>query len=295
MALMTGRGFQEEGEAAGKWRRALLTSTQLSTYFVGYTEVAAIAARPPGRHVTARTGTTRCWPTARPRRATCAPCSACDACLATTPCRGDKLSARSSGLSAAVACRNFPEVATTRRLDGRRGARSSTGVPPSANDERVVGDRAPRTGRAWPRGLAVQRPSQQPSTPESVMHAENSDAATSRDAGTARQVPSAGDRPATGPDRRLRATDAAVSRPMTVCGGTSPCSRIAVSTGAVSARRLCGGATVQVSLSSTTRQPRVASSVVATLPSAYEYDARTGFCACAIVPCWPSSRSYSAV
>ncbi|HEU4423297.1 MAG TPA: DUF885 domain-containing protein [Pilimelia sp.] len=49
MALMTGRGFQEEGEAAGKWRRALLTSTQLSTYFVGYVEVAAIAAaRPAG-------------------------------------------------------------------------------------------------------------------------------------------------------------------------------------------------------------------------------------------------------
>lgn len=49
MALMAGRGFQEEGEAAGKWRRALLTSTQLSTYFVGYTEVAEIAAaRPAG-------------------------------------------------------------------------------------------------------------------------------------------------------------------------------------------------------------------------------------------------------
>jgi hypothetical protein len=49
MALMTRRGFQEEGEAAGKWRRALLTSTQLSTYFVGYTEVAAIGrARPAG-------------------------------------------------------------------------------------------------------------------------------------------------------------------------------------------------------------------------------------------------------
>ncbi|GAA4689191.1 DUF885 domain-containing protein [Phytohabitans rumicis] len=49
MALMTGPGFQEEGEAAGKWRRALLTSTQLSTYFVGYTEVAElVAARPPG-------------------------------------------------------------------------------------------------------------------------------------------------------------------------------------------------------------------------------------------------------
>jgi hypothetical protein len=35
MAMLTGHGFQEEGEAAGKWRRALLTSTQLSTYFVG--------------------------------------------------------------------------------------------------------------------------------------------------------------------------------------------------------------------------------------------------------------------
>jgi hypothetical protein len=49
MALMIERGFQEEGEAVGKWRRALLTSTQLSTYFVGYSEVAEIAAaRPPG-------------------------------------------------------------------------------------------------------------------------------------------------------------------------------------------------------------------------------------------------------
>jgi uncharacterized protein (DUF885 family) len=47
MALMADRGYQEEGEAAGKWRRALLTSTQLSTYFVGYTEVAAIAAARP--------------------------------------------------------------------------------------------------------------------------------------------------------------------------------------------------------------------------------------------------------
>ncbi|MDG4763823.1 DUF885 domain-containing protein [Solwaraspora sp. WMMD406] len=52
MALLTGRGFQEEGEAAGKWRRALLTSTQLSTYFVGYTEVAQVAAaRPAGTPV----------------------------------------------------------------------------------------------------------------------------------------------------------------------------------------------------------------------------------------------------
>jgi uncharacterized protein (DUF885 family) len=39
MALMTERGFQEDGEAAGKWRRALLSSSQLSTYYVGYVEV----------------------------------------------------------------------------------------------------------------------------------------------------------------------------------------------------------------------------------------------------------------
>ncbi|HTT91871.1 MAG TPA: DUF885 domain-containing protein [Acidimicrobiales bacterium] len=39
MALMTGRGHQEQSEAAGKWRRALLTSAQLSTYFVGHTEM----------------------------------------------------------------------------------------------------------------------------------------------------------------------------------------------------------------------------------------------------------------
>ena len=44
MTLMTGRGFQEDGEASGKWRRAQLTSAQLSTYYVGYTEVADLAA-----------------------------------------------------------------------------------------------------------------------------------------------------------------------------------------------------------------------------------------------------------
>ena len=43
MTLMIGRGYQEEGEAAGKWRRALLTSAQLSTYYVGYTEVSDLA------------------------------------------------------------------------------------------------------------------------------------------------------------------------------------------------------------------------------------------------------------
>jgi uncharacterized protein (DUF885 family) len=39
MELMTGRGLQEPGEAIGKWRRVQLTSTQLCTYYVGYTEV----------------------------------------------------------------------------------------------------------------------------------------------------------------------------------------------------------------------------------------------------------------
>ncbi len=44
MRLMQVRGHQEEGEAAGKWRRALLTSTQLSTYYVGWTAVADLVA-----------------------------------------------------------------------------------------------------------------------------------------------------------------------------------------------------------------------------------------------------------
>ena len=63
LALMTGAGFQEEGEAVGKWRRALLTSAQLSTYFVGYAELVPLLAgrthfdevlahgSPPPRHL----------------------------------------------------------------------------------------------------------------------------------------------------------------------------------------------------------------------------------------------------
>jgi uncharacterized protein (DUF885 family) len=38
MQLLTQTAFQEEREAAGKWRRAQLSVTQLSTYFVGVTE-----------------------------------------------------------------------------------------------------------------------------------------------------------------------------------------------------------------------------------------------------------------
>jgi len=43
LRLMTFRGFQEQGEAIGKWRRALLTAGQLPTYFVGYRAVRSIA------------------------------------------------------------------------------------------------------------------------------------------------------------------------------------------------------------------------------------------------------------
>jgi uncharacterized protein (DUF885 family) len=42
--LMSRRGFQEEGEILGKWRRVQLTSTQLCTYYVGYRELRDIAA-----------------------------------------------------------------------------------------------------------------------------------------------------------------------------------------------------------------------------------------------------------
>jgi hypothetical protein len=63
LGLMRDTGFQEEGEAVGKWRRALLTSAQLSTYFVGFTELAPVVAEreryddvlahgsPPPRHL----------------------------------------------------------------------------------------------------------------------------------------------------------------------------------------------------------------------------------------------------
>src|SRR4029079_1294859 len=37
--LMVGQGFQEEDEARARWLRARLTSTQLSTYYVGNTEM----------------------------------------------------------------------------------------------------------------------------------------------------------------------------------------------------------------------------------------------------------------
>ena len=52
MRLMTRRGHQEEGEAAGKWRRALLGSAQLSTYYVGHRDVSDIARQLAAVHPT---------------------------------------------------------------------------------------------------------------------------------------------------------------------------------------------------------------------------------------------------
>ena len=42
LALMTEEAFQEEGEAVAKWKRARLTSAQLSTYYYGFTEMLAL-------------------------------------------------------------------------------------------------------------------------------------------------------------------------------------------------------------------------------------------------------------
>lgn len=49
--LMMNEAFQEEGEAVGKWRRARLSSAQLTTYYYGFTEMMklrAAAGRAPG-------------------------------------------------------------------------------------------------------------------------------------------------------------------------------------------------------------------------------------------------------
>jgi uncharacterized protein (DUF885 family) len=49
MTLMMKEGFQQEGEAVAKWKRARLTSSQLSTYFVGVTEHLDMRERAKGR------------------------------------------------------------------------------------------------------------------------------------------------------------------------------------------------------------------------------------------------------
>lgn len=50
VALMMDEGFQEEGEAAGKWKRAQLTSTQLSEYYVGNLEMNDLRAAWQKKH-----------------------------------------------------------------------------------------------------------------------------------------------------------------------------------------------------------------------------------------------------
>jgi uncharacterized protein (DUF885 family) len=42
LSLMMSEAFQEEGEAVGKWKRAKLTSAQLTTYYYGFTEMMAL-------------------------------------------------------------------------------------------------------------------------------------------------------------------------------------------------------------------------------------------------------------
>jgi uncharacterized protein (DUF885 family) len=48
--LMMQEGFQQEGEAVAKWKRARLQSTQLSTYFVGAAEHDDLRARAEKKH-----------------------------------------------------------------------------------------------------------------------------------------------------------------------------------------------------------------------------------------------------
>ncbi len=50
VAFMMTEGFQEEGEAAGKWKRAQLSSTRLSTYYVGSVEVNDIRRTYEAKH-----------------------------------------------------------------------------------------------------------------------------------------------------------------------------------------------------------------------------------------------------
>jgi uncharacterized protein (DUF885 family) len=44
LALMKDEAFQEEGEAVGKWKRAQLTSAQLTTYFYGFKKMMELRA-----------------------------------------------------------------------------------------------------------------------------------------------------------------------------------------------------------------------------------------------------------
>jgi uncharacterized protein (DUF885 family) len=59
MRLMVEQGFQEESEAAAKWDRARLSSTQLCEYFLGYTEMADLERE--ARRRAAEAGTPFRW------------------------------------------------------------------------------------------------------------------------------------------------------------------------------------------------------------------------------------------
>jgi uncharacterized protein (DUF885 family) len=48
LALMQGEAFQEEGEAVGKWKRAQLSSAQLTTYYYGFAEFMKLRAAAEG-------------------------------------------------------------------------------------------------------------------------------------------------------------------------------------------------------------------------------------------------------
>lgn len=49
LALMIGETFQEEGEAVAKWKRARLTSAQLTTYYYGFSEMMKLRAAAEGK------------------------------------------------------------------------------------------------------------------------------------------------------------------------------------------------------------------------------------------------------
>jgi uncharacterized protein (DUF885 family) len=49
LALMTKDAVQEEGEAVGKWKRARLTSAQLTTYHYGFSEMTKLRAEAEAR------------------------------------------------------------------------------------------------------------------------------------------------------------------------------------------------------------------------------------------------------
>jgi uncharacterized protein (DUF885 family) len=49
LALMKGEAFQEDGEAVGKWKRARLSSAQLTTYYYGFSELVKLRRAAEGQ------------------------------------------------------------------------------------------------------------------------------------------------------------------------------------------------------------------------------------------------------